>query len=688
MRAEDRPPRWREVWEQRRVRCVRQDELDDVRSALPREAIQILDETRALAAIDDPQAHADADVEGLIDRVNALGGSAPVLLHGVVSNGLSMLRIAAQELLAARAPGSPSLPPTARRRSARLSWFVVVGEEAELVELATECSVSLAWQPPVRVARTLEDGLDLLRTREGTGVVITGLILRSDAGRGDHGLQLAAEARRRRHAVVLVTAASDYLPYWPRLASVGLTGHDVVIKSRRDFSARLRRRLREIAEPDLLRLSYDESDHMVWIGDVEVAGLEAQEALVLHALDTTWRNAEKVADACREPDLAPTPGSVPPLISTLRRKLAIAMVEAESPHAPHEVIESRRGEGQPTQYRLAPWLRWDDPPDSSGAAGDLPPVVVLEDDRDWGRWVVSWLGELGWRATMAETTEEVWRALAADGPGMLIADLALRDPTTGQPDPDVGISLIEEMAQRHKGVRVVVLTAFGRSDKLLARLFHAGVRTIDVVDKAADADRWRAIVLSSLQRLTDEARRGVRRGREAGEVHRLVRVDLTHVEVDGHPMALSAREAELLAAMIKRPNLPIKAELLEQDCFPPGVRAGSSAGYSQMNKVHQAVKRLRRKIDAAVGRRGVGAALIRTPNRGTRTTYELSGLVTDLVEPEGERHAEPVSFLRERVSQLTTEVAQLRREVSDLRRTATADDASEHDDGAGGAGLR
>ena len=63
-----------------------------------------------------------------------------------------------------------------------------------------------------------------------------------------------------------------------------------------------------------------------------------------------------------------------------------------------------------------------------------------------------------------------------------------------------------------------------------------------------------------------------------------------------------------------------------------------------MNKVHQTFKRLRQKIDHAVGEIGVGASVLRTPHRGARTTYELHGVVTDLVNEEnGPAMADPRS---------------------------------------------
>lgn len=65
----------------------------------------------------------------------------------------------------------------------------------------------------------------------------------------------------------------------------------------------------------------------------------------------------------------------------------------------------------------------------------------------------------------------------------------------------------------------------------------------------------------------------------------------------------------------------ITADVLEDRCYP---RSGTK------NKLHQTVKRLRKKIDCVVDQDEVGESVVRTPHRGARTTYELHGLVIDL----------------------------------------------------------
>jgi hypothetical protein len=89
----------------------------------------------------------------------------------------------------------------------------------------------------------------------------------------------------------------------------------------------------------------------------------------------------------------------------------------------------------------------------------------------------------------------------------------------------------------------------------------------------------------------------------------------------------------VVEVLIGRPNLPVKAEVLEDRCYPRA-RGRSGADPSPMNKVHQTFKRLRQKIDREVGGEDVGTSVIRTPHRGARTTYELHGLVVDRVSAE------------------------------------------------------
>src|SRR5258708_7532246 len=141
-------------------------------------------------------------------------------------------------------------------------------------------------------------------------------------------------AHRPAGAALLGPAAGDYLDYWSRLPETGLTGHDVVVKTRHDFADRLRARVAEIAQPAPLKVSYEEdTGHVVWIGDVEVSQLEAQEALVLRVLDQTWQTPEAIADACSDTDLAPSPHSAPPLISTPRHTLPQALRHPPNPPA-------------------------------------------------------------------------------------------------------------------------------------------------------------------------------------------------------------------------------------------------------------------------------------------------------------------------------------------------------------------
>lgn len=637
MRADDRAGRWHEVWERRRLACLLQEEIEPHRAALPPEALPILEEARALAAVADPGVHAAADVDRMVDRVNALEGQAPLLLHGPVCNGLTMLRCAAQELIsacAARPPaplGAVGRPPPGAPlgRGRRFDWCLVVGGGEELVELAEECGAALGRQLEVRTAGTTEQALERLARRDGVGLVLVNLTLPSGAGAGPHGLGVAAEARRRRHVVLLVTAAGDYLHYWSRLAAAGLTGHDVVIKTQRDFGARLRQRVLDLARPAPIAVSFDEdAGHVVWIAGVEVTRLEAQEALVLRVLDERWQAPDGIADACSETDLAPKPGSVPPLISTLRQKLADAMIDAESENAQDVVIETRRREGLPSQYRLAPWLRRELAPERAGPPDRPPAVLVIEDDPDWALWVTSWLQDFGWSALAVETGAEVDRALASGESPILVADLSLRDPVSSAADPEIGLRLVEDVASRHPGTRVIVLSAFGGRDGVRARLFEAGVRTIDVIDKSAGREECGAVLVTSLQRAADEVSRGVRRAETKAPAHRVHRAERSRIEVDGVPVALSPREADVLDVLFARPNQSVRAELLEYECFPAQQRPHGGRRYNHLNKVQLTIRRLRQKIDRAAGS-GVGEAVIRTPRRGAVTTYELHGLVTD-----------------------------------------------------------
>src|SRR5262249_15132950 len=152
------------------------------------------------------------------------------------------------------APPLPLRPPVSRRPRSGFAWFLVVSEDPELGALVAESEPARGKKRQIELAETRESALGALRARpEGSGLVVATPPLRWRAGRGPHGLAVAAEARRRHHAVLLVTAAGDYFHYWSRLQEIGMTGHDVVIKTRTDFAWRLRARIAELAEPPTVK---------------------------------------------------------------------------------------------------------------------------------------------------------------------------------------------------------------------------------------------------------------------------------------------------------------------------------------------------------------------------------------------------------------------------------------------------
>src|SRR5262249_34078989 len=243
----------------RRRRCL-DEELPRLPDDLGPAAREIVEEARRIVAITDPAVHAAFDVSDLVDRANALPGDAPIVLHRPVCNALTAVRNNAPELLAARA-GVPGLAPlVAGRLSPRrlgCTSLLVVGEDPELGQLVSECVARLAVLPPITTARTLEAALDALPAPAGgPALVVADLGLDSAGGRGPHGLGVAREARRRHHRVLLVTGGADYHDYRSRLDAVGLTGHDVIVRTRRDFGDRLRARIEEIVRPGPVALTF------------------------------------------------------------------------------------------------------------------------------------------------------------------------------------------------------------------------------------------------------------------------------------------------------------------------------------------------------------------------------------------------------------------------------------------------
>ncbi|HSR22146.1 MAG TPA: hypothetical protein VLW53_01235, partial [Candidatus Eisenbacteria bacterium] len=353
-------------------------------------------------------------------------------------------------------------------------------------------------------------------------------------------------------------------------------------------------------------------------------------------LDEDWRTPSQIANACAGSDLAPRPAGVPPLISTLRRKLASGLLAVESPNALQEVIETRRLFGMPAQYRLGPWLYWAErEPGPVGVTAELPPVVVVEDDRDWAAWFTDVLNEAGWRARVAETVEDAKEAVLDGAPPIVIADLALSDPATGLIDREVGVRLIERLGSDRPGLRVIVVSDHGGQDRLRARLFDAGVRTVDVIEKAGGRDDRRAMISVSLQRAADEMRRGVRRANPPEPAHRLARLGRREIEVDGRRIErLTANEARLLDVLMGRPNQPVLADVIEDRLYGDGERRPARRASNALNKLQSTVSRLRDKIDRCVGT-GAGKGMLRTAHHGARSAYELHALVTDRLASAG-----------------------------------------------------
>lgn len=100
-------------------------------------------------------------------------------------------------------------------------------------------------------------------------------------------------------------------------------------------------------------------------------------------------------------------------------------------------------------------LAFPDPSDNAHGAAPEPHILVVEDDGETRRLLVRLLRENGLRATGVADGQEMWQALAAAVPQLLILDLML--PRTP------GLDLLRELRRdpRWAGLPVVVVTARG-----------------------------------------------------------------------------------------------------------------------------------------------------------------------------------------------------------------------------------
>jgi DNA-binding response OmpR family regulator len=202
-------------------------------------------------------------------------------------------------------------------------------------------------------------------------------------------------------------------------------------------------------------------------------------------------------------------------------------------------------------------------------------ILVVDDDPTVSDVVRRYLERAGLMVTLAADGYAALRAFDADRPDLIVLDLML-------PGVD-GLEVARRLRARPDPVPIVMLTALGEeADRVLGLEIGADdyvtkpfspreltLRIQSILRRTANrpADRFEVLVDGDLE--IDEARRAARRG--------------------GHDLALTMREFDLLAFLVRHPGRAFtRAQLLEQVW-------GWTFGDQSTVTVH--MRRLREKVE-------------------------------------------------------------------------------------------
>ena len=209
---------------------------------------------------------------------------------------------------------------------------------------------------------------------------------------------------------------------------------------------------------------------------------------------------------------------------------------------------------------------------------DRPLALVVDDDMTVRDVVSRYLDRAGYRVDVAGDGEQALRAVASRMPDVMILDLML--PRLG------GLEVCRRLRRESVGVPIVMLTALGEEED---RVLGLELGADDYVTKPFSPRELVLRVASVLRRSRELP------ARDAGTepvVDGDLRVDLPgrRASMAGRELALTVREFDLLAFLIRRPGQVFtRAELLERVW-------GWDFGDQSTVTVH--VRRLREKVEA------------------------------------------------------------------------------------------
>ena len=214
-------------------------------------------------------------------------------------------------------------------------------------------------------------------------------------------------------------------------------------------------------------------------------------------------------------------------------------------------------------------------------------ILLVEDDPMIGESVADGLKGEGYAVDWVRDGKEAEVAVGASPYSLVVLDLGL-------PRRD-GIEVLRSIRERRIGVPVLVMTA---RDTVRDRIKGLDAGADDYLVKPFDLDELTARVRALLRRAAGRAEPLIERGSLAIDPASRV------VRWKGEPVALSAREYALLAALAERPGLVLSRAQLEEKLYGWNEAVGS-------NTVEVHIHNVRKKLGDGVIRnvRGLGYTL-------------------------------------------------------------------------------
>jgi two-component system response regulator ResD len=204
----------------------------------------------------------------------------------------------------------------------------------------------------------------------------------------------------------------------------------------------------------------------------------------------------------------------------------------------------------------------------------VPRILVVDDDRSLADVVVSYLSRAGHEAQTIGDGRSAIERVDADPPDLIVLDIML-------PEVD-GLEVCRQVRARHPHLPIIMLTALGEAEDRIAGLEVGAddyvtkpfsprelvLRIDSVLRRASGANTAPAILTAGAITLNTHARRATR---------------------DGHELALTVRELDLLSFLMRHPGRAFdRAELMQQVW-------GWTYGDQSTVTVH--VRRLREKVE-------------------------------------------------------------------------------------------